>query len=484
MQRVAPGGRRRRVEVLAPYWSFFEHTVAFDLRADRRRLAAEVTELVVAGDGLEAGGPWLIDSREAGEEAARRLRADPPDAVVVIQSMCAPPAFVLAAIEAVPGVPLVVLVATRRSGVADDLSHADITAQGATVGAPQLTNVLSRTGRRHDVVLATLDGDPSDARAAVAAAAAAGSLRGARLLRVGRPIDGYDCVTVEAEALRAATGIAVVDVEPSRVRRAYLDAEGSAARAIATETRGAFDVDRDLEGDGFDRSMRFAAALAVLDDQLHVDAGAMNCHVEELRFAPDEPGITPCFALGRETSRGVPWTCAGDAVTAVAMLVLKRLGLPALYHEIEALDHERGQALLANSGEHDLALADPATRPRLLRNAWWAGDARCGACACFAPAPGPASLVAFTPHGDEPSGFRFIVAEGAFVQRALTETGTAHAAFRFACDESVGIAWTRWVRAGVNHHSAATTGHAGAAVAAVARHLGVGCVITTDRSGT
>jgi len=469
--------------VLAPYWSFFEHTVGFDLRADRRQLAAEVTERLVGGDGPEAGGPWLVDSQEAGEEAGRRLRADPPDAVVVVQSMCAPPAYVLAAIDAVPGVPLVILVATRRSGV-DGLGHADITAQGATVGAPQLTNVLARTGRRHDVVLAMLDADPSAARAAVAAAAAAGSLRGARLLRVGRPIDGYDCVTVDAETLRAATGITVVDVAPSRVRDAYLGAERSDARAIATETRDAFDVDRGLEGDGFDRSMRFAAALAVLDDELQIDAGAMNCHVNELRFARDEPGITPCFALGRETSRGVPWTCAGDAVTAVAMLVLKRLGLPGLYHEIEALDHERGEALLANSGEHDLALADPATRPRLLRNAWWAGDARCGACACFAPAPGPASLVAFTPHGDEPSGFRFIVAEGAFVPRALIETGTAHAAFRFAGDESVGAAWTRWVRAGVNHHSAATTGHAGAAVAAVARHLGVGCVITTDRNGT
>lgn len=55
----------------------------------------------------------------------------------------------------------------------------------------------------------------------------------------------------------------------------------------------------------------------------------------------------------------MPWTCAGDVITAVAMLTLKLLGGAALSHEIETLDHAAGEALLATSGEHDLAFADP-----------------------------------------------------------------------------------------------------------------------------
>jgi L-fucose isomerase-like protein len=216
-----------------------------------------------------------------------------------------------------------------------------------------------------------------------------------------------------------------------------------------------------------------AAGLEALDAQLGVAAGAMNCHVPEIRLG-DEPGIAPCFALGRETSRGVPWTCAGDVVTAVAMLALKLLGGAAVYHEIEALDHGSGEALLANSGEHDLAFADAAERPQLGENPWWPG-----AAASFAPAPGPATLAGFTPHAAEPSGFRFVIAEGEFTQRRLPRTGTVNAAFRFAGDEPVARAWERWALAGVNHHAAATPGHFGAAVEALAAHLGVGAVSTS-----
>ncbi|MGH2949109.1 MAG: hypothetical protein ACRDPC_23130, partial [Solirubrobacteraceae bacterium] len=218
------------------------------------------------------------------------------------------------------------------------------------------------------------------------------------------------------------------------------------------------------------RSARFAAALDGLDARLEVAAGAMNCHVPEIRLG-EQPGIAPCFALGRETSRGVPWTCAGDVVTAVAMLTLKLLGGAAVYHEIQALDHGSDEALLANSGEHDLALADPAERPLLHENPWWDG-----ACARFSPTPGPATLVGFTPHADEPSGFRYVVAEGEFTGRRLPGVGTVNAAFRFGGGEPVGAAWERWARAGVNHHSAATPGRFGDAVAAVAAQLGVGVV--------
>jgi L-fucose isomerase-like protein len=224
-----------------------------------------------------------------------------------------------------------------------------------------------------------------------------------------------------------------------------------------------------------ERSVRFAAALEALDDELGVDAGAMNCHVPQLRFAPDEPGITPCFALGRETTRGIPWSCAGDVITAVALLSVKLLGGAALYHEIETLDTLTDEALLANSGEHDLQFADSTQRPALQRNRWWASDRRCGACACFAAPPGPATLVAFTPHHAEPSGFRYIVAHGSFSERPLPETGTPHAAFRFAGGQAVTRAWACWVDAGVNHHSVATPGHLGGAVAALAHRLGVGC---------
>ena len=482
LAREAPSSRagdperaRPRVALLSPYWEFFEPNVPFDLRADRRALADAVAAEL---DGVEVVVSELVDGRETGAAAAERIAASDADALVVVQSMAVPPAYALAALDALPALPLVVFVVQRRDRLGDAFSHADITTDGATVGGPQLTNVLVRRGRAHALVAGRLH-DPAcvaELRTEVRAAAVAGRLRGARIGRVGQPIDGYDCVDCDDDALLAATGIMLVPIAPGEVRDAYLAAPADAA--IDAEVRAGFQLAPGVEDDEcLSRSVRFAAALERLDADLGLDAGAMNCHVREIRFG-EEPGITPCFALGRETSRGIPWSCAGDVVTAVALLTTKLLGGAALYHEIEALDHETGEALIANSGEHDLAWADPARPVELRRNVWWdEADPRCGACACFGPPAGRATLVAFTPHPGEPSGFRYVIAEGELTARTFPQTGTVNGAFRFG-DGSVPVAqaWKAWAQAGANHHSSATPGHLGDAVAAVAAQLGVGAV--------
>jgi L-arabinose isomerase len=465
-----------RIAVLVPYWDFWESSVPGDFRADRRALGHEIAEGLRDVDVLTEA---LVDSRTAGEAAARTITEAGAEAVLVVQSMAVPPAFTLAALEPLGDLPLVVLVVQRRKEVGAGFSHADVTTEGATVGGPQLVNVLHRTGRPHDLVIGRLGEDALWSRlsAALVPAVTAGKLRRARIGRVGRPVDGYDCVDVDDATLRIATGIELVPIAPAAIRGAYLEADPARIAEVEQETRAVWKLAPGVEDrECLERSIRFAAALESVDDELRLDAGAMNCHVAELRFA-DEPGITPCFALGRETSRGVPWSCAGDVVTAVAMLTTKLLGAAALYHEIEAIDYARGEVVLANSGEHDLAWADAAERPELRRNVWFdASDRLCGACACISSAAGPATLVGFTPHAAEPSGFRFIVAEGELTGREFPSTGTANGSFRFAGGEPVDVAWARWAGAGVNHHASATPGLFGDAVELVARHLDVGCV--------
>ncbi len=478
MSRRAP-----RLALLTPYWSFFEPSVAHDFRADREELAGRAADVLSrAGDVVARE---LVDGEAAGAAAGERLAAARPDAVVVLQSMAVPPAFALAALAPLAHVPLVVCAARRRNRVPEAFTHGDITTDGATVGTPQLTNVLHRTGRPHALVHWRPDDPGAEARLldACTAAAAAGRLRAARIVRVGVPIPGYLSVDCDPEALRAAIGAELLPVTPASVAAAYEAVPADAARAVEDEVRAGFALGPGVEDGGtLAGSARFAAALEALDDRLGADAGVMNCHVAEIRHAPS-PGLAPCFALGRETSRGIPWTCSGDVVTVVAMLALKLLGAAALYHEIEALDHETGEALLANTGEHDEAFGASGERPMLVRNRWFDGlDPVCGACACFGPPPGPATLVAFTPHAAEPSGFRFVVAEGTFTGRRFPETGTPNAALRFAGDADVQDAWTAWARAGVNHHSAASPGHHGARIAAVAEHLGVGCTAVTPLS--
>ena len=384
------------------------------------------------------------------------------------------PAYAQAAFRPLPALPVVVWTAHRQHRLPPDFDHAAITSEGATVGTPMLTNTLVRAGRPFELVVGRVDDNETLAAVvrAIAAGAAASRLRRARIGRVGPVFQGYECVDADDERLRAATGITSVRIDAAELRELYLAVDSGRVRELELEAREAFDVSSELEGESLERTLRAAAALDDLVEHHRLDAGAINCHVPEIRFGP-EVGIAPCYALGRQTSRGIPWTCAGDVVTAVAMLTLKLLGAAAQYHELESLDYEAGEFVVASSGEHDLAFA--GERPRLIRNLWYDQDPCCGACACFAAPAGPATLVGFTELDAPEPGYRYVVAPGEFTGTGWPGVGTPHAAFRFASGPAV-EAWTKWCRAGANHHSAATPGDLAQGVESVARFLAVDAV--------
>ena len=465
---------RPKIAVILPYWRFWEAGAGGPgFRDDRRAMLDEVVAALDA-TGIEVVWKGMVDSPEAGKESGASIRSAGAHAVLVVQSMAVPPAFVTAGLDSLRALPVVVWAVQRTRALRAEFDQSDITTLGATVGTPMLTNVLSRQGRPFELVVGSLGDVPVLERLAriLHAVSVARLLAGARIARVGRPIEGYHCVDVDDETLRAATGIALVPIDPSEIRDRYRGA--SSILALETEVKNRFEDVADDE-EGRVRSIRLAAAMEDLDREHGFDAGAMNCHVAELRYG-EEPGVTPCFALGRETTRGVPWVCAGDVVSAVAMLVAKRLGGATLYHEIEAIDFDTDEVVIANSGEHDLDWCPAGSRPRLQSNPWYRQDRTTGLSAWFELPAGPATLVGFTPHHDEPSGFRLIAAEGEVTGRSFPMSPTVGGAFRFSGGGPVDRVWQRWAEAGVNHHSAATPGHLAEQVGVVARFLSIGFV--------
>jgi L-arabinose isomerase len=446
-----------RVVLLLPYWDFWERSVPYDLRAEREALADRAAAALAAEVVVKA----TLDSDESAREAVGRIEASGAEALLVMQTMATPPARTLSALG---DLPVVVWAAQTEGGVPDTLDHAGITALGATVGAPMVTSMLVRTDRPFELVLAPVSRTEA-VDAALVSACAATRLSRARLGRVGPTQVGYDHVAADSGRLRSEIGIELVEIEAAELLDLYRQVGAERVAELERETRRLYDVE--IEGEPLERSLRAACALDDLVQRHGLDAGALNCHVPEIRLG-GAIGIAPCFALGRLTSNGVPWTCTGDVVTAIAMLTAKLLGGAAQYHELEALDETTGELVVASSGEHDLELA-PGGRPRLIPNGWFAHDPCTGACACFTAPSSPATLVGFA---QLDAGFRLIAAEGAFTGRGWPAVGTANAAFRFAAGPPA-ESWARWVRSGVTHHAAATPGLLGARIEATARFLGI-----------
>lgn len=434
-----------RIRLVEPYWDFWERSVPYDLRADRAAIGEAVRRAV---EGVLPDAVWAAEAEAA-------------DVVLVLQTMATPPAWTLPLLGDLP----VVIWAAHRTAMPSGLDHGSITTEGATVGAPMLTNVLVREGRPFELVLGRVD-DPATLEAvagALRAAAAGHRMRRARIGRVGRPLDGYAAVDTDDELLRRRTGIELVPIDPAEVLELYREVTPERVAEMERETRERYAME--IEGDGLQRSLRAACAIDDLVARHRLDAGAMNGHVPEIRYG-EEIGVAPSFALGRSTTNGVPWTEVGDVLTAVAMLAGTWLGGGAQYHELEAVDYDTGELVLASSGEFDLALAQGGT-PRLIVNDWYASDPIVGACAEFTAPAGEATLIAFTQVGDR---YRLIAGEGEFTGRAFPATGTPNGGFRFT--RGLG-AWTDWCRAGANHHSSATHGALGPALETLGRFLDV-----------
>jgi L-arabinose isomerase len=431
--------RRPKVALVHPYWSFWEASVPYDLRADREQFAAE------ARSGLAV--EWVEPAQA--------------ECVLVLQTMATPPATTLAAL---PPLPLVVWAAHRRRAVPEQFDHSGITTEGATVGTPMLTSVLVREGRPFELVVGLIDDPETNAAvtAALCGAAGASRVRGSRIARVGPVQEGYLCVDTPDELLAARLGVEVVRLPAAEVKAAYDRVTTARMRMIRDETESLYAIE--AGGEGLERSLRAACAIEDLVSEHALSAGAINCHVPEIRLGGI--GVAPCFGLGRSASAGVPWTCTGDVLTAAAMLISESVGGAAQYHELESYDYESGEFVIASSGEHDLALA-PGTRPSLIANDWFKSDPCVGVCARFSPAAGAASLLALADIGHD---YRLIVADGDFTGRAFPATGTANAGFRFRH----GLAgWRRWCDLGASHHSCASPGELSAITASCARFLGI-----------
>ena len=283
--------RRPRVALILPYWAFWESAVPGDLRADREGLARRAAEVLEA----EVRPLLTVASEADGERAAREIEGAGAEAVLVLQTMAVPPTHALAALGSLP---VVVWALDRAAAVAEGFDHGGITSDGATVGTPMLTSMLVRRRRPFELVVAPLE-QPEAVDRALDAAAAASRLSAARIGRIGRPLEGYECVDADASQLREATGISLVPIEPAEVRELYLSVTPDRVDELERETRVLYDVE--LEGDGLVRSLRAACALEELVARHRLDAGAMNCHVPEIRFG-EAIGVAPCFGLGRLTS--------------------------------------------------------------------------------------------------------------------------------------------------------------------------------------
>lgn len=409
--------------------------------------------------------PGVVESDEDAARAGQQLAEGGIDALVFAPAMAAPPSFGKIASDAVPHAPVVIWNAVPVHRMAADLSQAEATENSTTVGCIMFGNVLVRAGRPAPTVTT---GPHDDAgietlRRTVAAAAAAGSLRGSRLLRVGAPIAGYIDVESTAEDL-AALGMSEVDVSGDELDSAFADASPEDARAVLDELAA-----RGWAGDGGEgalRSGRLAHALSALLDRHGAVGGTVNCHGPLLRWS-DTTGIPACLGVAREAARGRPLSCTGDQPAGISLVLGRRLAGAALYHECYAPEPDTGLMLVAAGGEGDPALADGPVS--MEENDHYPGNHGKGTSIAFGLREGPVTMLSASPTA---AGWVLAWATGEIVEARYRNMRGPNGMFRFDSGDAV-AASSAWISSGATHHGALCSGRLDLEVPVAAAAMGM-----------
>ena len=459
-----------KIGLLSVYFGLFDDAMPAGFRQSRERFADEVRRRLA--DHGEVVALPLVDGPERAAEAGAVLAAASVDVVVFAPTMAAPPAWMERVLEG-QDAPLVVLCAQETGSVPDDYDTEAATARSLPVGVVMATNVLVRRGRPFSAVVGEWGSPELEASLdrALRAAIAVATLRSKPLLQVGEPMDGYgDVVATEDELARL--GVRTVPIAAEELAVAFQEVSPERLGAVVDEVRSDADTDAAAVADEvLSRSCRLSAALESLCDARQVCGGTVNCHGPMLRWNPDV-GITACLGVTRLSARGMPFSCTGDIVTAIALVLGKAIAGAALYCELYQMDIGGDWMLVANGGEGDPAARAPGTPLRLLPEDHYRGQHGPGVAAAFELSEGPATLTSLTPVASAVGGWRMVVAEGQIVGSRHHRMEGPNAMFRFS-GAPVADAYREWCRAGATHHAALLPGYRAEEIGCAAELLGI-----------
>jgi L-arabinose isomerase len=455
---------RPKVGLVSCYFTLFDEQMPAGFRQEREAVVRSYVHLLGREfDVFEAG---MLTSDAEGDRANGLLREERPDVVVFAPSMAAPPSYAARALAGLDA-PLVVWNGPTIDRLPAGLTQAQATVNSSQVAAVMLGNALIRERRP----FATVTASPADPDGValltrtVRAAAAASSLRGSAVLRVGASFPGYldvEASMVDLERL----GIAERPVIADELNEAF-------ARVDGARINGGFaDLARRgwtrHDGPADERSMRLALALDDLVEAANAVAVTVNCHSDVLRWNLDV-GITACLGASLLTARGVPVSCTGDLPTALALLLARRLSGRSLYCEFYTPERETGLMLLAAGGEGDPAWADGDFPVVVEPNEHYPGAHGAGASISFRLAPGAATALSFSPVGGT---WRLAWATGEIVEARYDSMGGPNGMFRFDSGPAF-EAGARWIESGATHHNALAQGRLDVEIPVLARALGI-----------
>jgi L-arabinose isomerase len=459
---------------LHAYWDQF---AGLKERLEGYQRQVEQQLRALGADVVSAG---LVDTAPAAREAGVRFTREDVELIVCYAGTYATSSQV---VPAVHGLNRPVLVLNLQPTPADyeRTDTGEWLANCCVCCVPELAGTFTRCGIPFNVVSGLLreEDGPAGARAWqeigdwVAAAVAARALRGGRLGFLGHTYPGMLDLYSDFTTITAQTGLHVEILEIDDVEARVDAATSGEVRRHLDAAHASFEISADSSADSLARAphpddLEWAARVAAGLDALRHDFAldALAYYYRGLGGnAAERLGAGLILGNTLLTGRGVPCAGEGDTKTAIAMLIMDRLGAGGSFTEFAAMDFVDDFLLMGHDGPFHLAIAEG--RPILRGLELFHGKRGGGISVETRVKTGPVTILTVTQTAD--GRLKLLTAEGESLPGPTLRVGntTSRIAFSLAPAEFINF----WCSHGPTHHCALGVGHHAARVAKVARLL-------------
>jgi L-fucose isomerase-like protein len=405
------------------------------------------------------GNATLLMNAEAAHEAAKTLKAQAPDLLVILCATFSDASMVVELAEHV-GVP-VCLWALREPGPVGDRLWLN-----SLCGVNIASHALQKLGHSTHYIYGN-PGEPgllTPVAALARAAVVRNRLRESRIGLVGQaPTGFYGCQFDELE-LSQAIGTGVTRIDLNSIFMAASKAPSPAVEAAVASTAERSPSLRVLNSVDV---QHFGEAYVVLRETLQahkLDGLAVRCWPE----FPEQFGLMPCATLGRLADDGFVCACEADMHGAVTLLALQWLsGAAPLLADLVASDSTANTVTLWHCGNAPACLAREGEEALLSVHC----NRRIGVAGNFAIQPGAATLARI---GVGPDGYRLLYLEGEVLDEPANRFMGNTAIFRPYCEAQRLL--DTILLGGWEHHVAIVAGHIASELDALAQLLGIEAV--------
>lgn len=317
-----------------------------------------------------------------------------------------------------------------------------------------LVDLLS--GGRRSVAVGTRAASSDDA----AGRAAAQSIRGARIARIGMHPDGFPTCAYDKDAIAALAGATVDELDLS----ALFSRAGAVSSEALAETRKAAAADlaglEAVDQQQLDRSLRLKPAVEALRAEGRYDAFAIRCWPETFT----EYGGAVCGPVSMMGEARVPCACEADVYGALTTLLLQKIAdAPAFLTDLVDLDAADDTGVVWHCGQAPVSMADPDAAARATIHT----NRKMPLLYEFPLKPGRVTFFRISQARGRPVA---VIGGGEMLKRPMAFTGTS-GVVRF--DTPANILLDRIMGAALEHHMALAYGDHRNALDAAARSLGL-----------